>query len=258
MPVAIPIAMGVSAAASAYGAHKAASSATNAAQIQAGSADKSLALQQQMYNTAQSQYAPYRAIGADAAGQIGSLYGTNGTDTLNLPTFNYGSFGGVDYNSIKNDPAYQLTQKEAQDSVQKSAAAHGTLLNTNTMNKLQDRSAAVAGQYENDMFNRALSGYQANAANAYNAYQSQYNKASTESNTQFTRLMSLLGVGQQATAQGAGLGQNYANEASNLYGQQGNALASGEVGSGNAWNQGLGNVANLAQLYALMQYKQPK
>lgn len=70
--------------------------------------------------------------------------------------------------------------------------------------------------------------------------------ASQDYNDQFNRLSTLAGLGSASTTAGAQLGQQSAQNIGNLLTQQGNARASGYIGSANAINGGLQGLASLA------------
>jgi hypothetical protein len=74
MGVVTALAIG-SIAASAYGAHKAASASEKASGLQADSANRALDLQRNIYNQQQQMQAPYMGLGNSAAMTLGRLMG---------------------------------------------------------------------------------------------------------------------------------------------------------------------------------------
>lgn len=114
------------------------------------------------------------------------------------------------------------------------------------------------GEY-GDAYNRALGEYGQKygmASDAYNRATQQYqfqtglqqqNWQNQQAATQadFNRLYSLATLGQASAANNAGMGLG------DYYTQIGNANAAGQVGSGNAWQQGLGQTAQLPVAYAM-------
>lgn len=145
-----------------------------------------------------------------------------GTGALNQLAAMYGipgasgASGPADYSAFYNSPDYKFALSEGLKSVENSAAARGGLYSGNAMRALQERGAGIASQ---------------NFGNYYN------------------RLASLAGVGQTATNAGASYGANTASNIGNLLTQQGDARASGIIGSANAINGGIRDLASLYGYY---------
>lgn len=94
-----------------------------------------------------------------------------------------------------------------------------------------DRSAASRGILNSGATLKALDTFgQGQASQQYGNY--------------FARLQSLAGIGQTATNSGNQAAQNYANQASSLATQAGDARASGYMNSASAFNNGLSSVGN--------------
>jgi hypothetical protein len=120
---------------------------------------------------------------------------------------------GYDYTA---SPGYQFRFDEGQRAVDSSAAAKGMLMSGGTLKDLTRFGQGVAAADFNDQFNR---------------------------------LMSVSSGGQQAATSTAGLGQNYANSASGILNNIGQAKASGYAGQ----NQALqGTLGNLASIFGMM------
>lgn len=97
------------------------------------------------------------------------------------------------------------------------------------------QSAGLGLQAQNQNFNQGLQTYQTNAG--------QYNLGQ---NNMYNWNMGLAQFGLGATNSMNQGGENYANNAGNLYTGMGNATAAGQVGSANAWNNFYGSLGNLA------------
>ena len=80
---------------------------------------------------------------------------------------------------------------------------------------------------------------------ASNEYGNAYNRFTQNQSNAFNRLSGLSGTGQAATQQIGQYGGNMANNVGNLYTQQGNAQAAGQVGSANAWNNAINQGSTL-------------
>ena len=126
---------------------------------------------------------------------------------------------------MAQDPGYQFRLGEGLKGIERGAAARGTLLTGGLQKGLQ--------RYAQDY-------------------------ASGEYGNIFGRNMDLARLGQFG-AQGTAQGYSNAGQAAGIYGQgmagalqnQGNVQGAGTVGSGNAWSGTLGQLGNLAAIYAM-------
>ncbi len=156
--------------------------------------------------------------------------------------------------TMQNDPGYQARLAMGTDAIQHSAAARGNILTGGTAKALDTYGQDYGSNEYGNVYNRALTDYQ-----------TQYNAYNNDQNNQFSRLMSMSGMGQQAAAQSAAAGQagvngiannilGTATNIGNAYQNAGNANASGIVGSANAWGGAIGGVGDsLSNLYMLKQ-----
>jgi hypothetical protein len=119
---------------------------------------------------------------------------------------------GYDYTA---SPGYQFRLSEGLKGVENSAAAKGILESGGTLAGIDKYSEGLASQDYNDQFNR---------------------------------VMSVANGGQQAATNTAQLGANSANAQGDILGQIGNARASGYMGTANAINGTIGNLAQIATM----------
>lgn len=119
------------------------------------------------------------------------------------------------------DPGYQFQLQQGQQALQNSQAAKDGVLSGGAL--------------------KDLIGFNQGMANG--AYQNSFGRYMTQNDATYTRLSSMLGIGENAAA---GLGNTGAQVTSNI----GNTLtsgaaaqAAGQVGSANAWSGGLNNAA---------------
>jgi len=131
-------------------------------------------------------------------------------------------FGMSDFQA---DPGYAFRLAEGQKALERTAAARGGLLSGAAL-KAATRYGQEAGSQE---FTNAFNRYQTNRANQLNPLQSLANQAQTSANTM-----------------GSAAGQ-YGVNAGNLIGQGGQAIAAGQLGVGNTWNNALGTMASAYQ-----------
>lgn len=244
------------------GAAIASSGAKSAANTQAQAARDAQAAQERMFEKQIALQEPFRQGGMTAQNRLMTLLGLNpnagqpavsggGTrqyqtpyGTFTLPAGGYGAGAPatnaqgivVDPNSpdfgkyardfgtqdFQQDPGYAFRLAEGQKAIERSAAARGGLQSGSAL-----KAAARFGQ---DLGSQE---YQ----NAFNRYQ-------TNRSNQITPLFELMntGIGAANNLTNAA-GQQGQNQASNIY-NAGNAMASGQVGSANAWGGAFGNIAN--------------
>lgn len=107
---------------------------------------------------------------------------------------------------FREDPGYQFRLDQGQKALERGAAARGQYYDPSTMKALAEHNAGMADQTYNDAYNR-------------------YNNDQTNI---FNRLATMSGYGQTANQQLNASGQNYANQAGNIYGNMANlSLAQG-------------------------------
>ena len=231
----------IGAGASLIGGAMSAGAASDAADAQATAAANSTALQRDIFNKQTELQAPFRAGGLTAQNRLltllglnpmdAAVYGTKGADgTSTLPqglsvdpnSPDYGKyardFGMSDYQA---DPGYAFRLKEGLKALDAQAARAGGLLS--------GAALKAAGRYGQDYASNEY-------ANAFNRYQT--NRAN-----QLQPLQSLMGIGQTATNATSNAAGAYGAAAGSNALQAGNALASGQVGSANAWNSAFGGAA---------------
>ena len=231
----------IGAGASLIGGAMSAGAASDAADAQAAAAANSTALQRDIFNKQTELQAPFRVGGLTAQNRLltllglnpmdAAVYGTKGEDgTSTLPqglyvdpnSADFGKyardFGMSDYQA---DPGYAFRLKEGLKALDAQAAARGGMIS--------GAALKAAGRYGQDYASNEY-------ANAFNRYQT--NRAN-----QLQPLQSLMGVGQTATNATSNAAGAYGAAAGSNALQAGNALASGQVGSANAWNSAFGNAA---------------
>jgi hypothetical protein len=108
---------------------------------------------------------------------------------------------------FRADPGYEFRLSEGNKAIERAAASRGQYYDPSTVKALTEHNAGMADQTYDKAFDR------------YNI----------ENNNTFNRLASIAGIGQNANAQTISAGQNYANQAGNIYGQMGNAITSAQV-----------------------------
>jgi hypothetical protein len=227
-----------------------AGAAQNAQALQAKEAQDALDFNKQQYANTQKNEAPYLGAGQTALDQLSK--GTAPGGSLVTPYQGFTAPTGLD---IQNDPGYQARLALGTDTLQKSAAARGSVLTGATGKALDSYAQDYASNEYGNVYNRALNTYGTNASNYYTG----------QGNT-FNRLNSLATMGQNTAVSQGNQGQAAANNNANIdlttgaqQGQDlqnaGTATASGYVGGANAINSGISGVtsglSNLALLSQL-------
>lgn len=150
-------------------------------------------------------------------------------DTSNIPiTTEQGSlnkeFGMEDFQA---DPGYQFRMAEGQKALERSAAARGGLGGGATL--------------------KALANYGQNFAS--NEYQNAHTRFTDGQTRRFNNLMGLANMGQNSAAMTGQAGQNYANQASNLYTNNANAQGAAAIAQANSMNNLIGQGMQAGAMY---------
>lgn len=194
--------------------------ARDAANTQAGAADRASETQKYMYDQTRKDQEPWRKAGE------GALGGLQNPDFQK--NFTMGDF--------QADPGYQFRMSEGTKALQNSAAARGSLNSGATMKALTRYSQGVASD----------------------EYQNAYNRFNNDASTRYNRLSSLAGLGQTANNQVGNAGQNYANQVSQNQIGVGNANAAAQIAQGNAINGAIGTGMNSWMQYNMMNRLAPQ
>lgn len=229
--------------------------AKSAGKAQAGAAREAAALQNDQYYQTREDQLPYRQGGLAAQNRLMTLLGIGGTTPnsggggggeimggMVTPTPNTGL--NIDSNSpdfgkyardfgmsdFQQDPGYAFRLSEGQKLLDRSAAARGGLISGGALK--------AATRYGQDMGSQEFQ-------NAYNRYQ-------TNRTNQLNPLQSLMGAGQTSANQLGSLGAANAANVGNLMTGGAAASAAGQVGSANAYTQGVSQYLNYNQNQQLM------
>lgn len=130
---------------------------------------------------------------------------------------------------LQQDPGYQFQQQQGEEAIQRGAAAQGTAISGGELKDL-------------DTYNQNL---------ASNAYQQAFNNFNQTQNQNYSRLLSLTGIGaQEANVSNADLEQSEANTlginagVAGLYENMGQGQAAGTLGSASSINNAISGVTN--------------
>lgn len=183
--------------------------AGNAADVQAGAANRAADLQYKQYQENVARQKPFYDVGVNALPEL-------------VAASKYTPFG---MQQFQQDPGYAFRLKEGQQALDRSAAARGGLISGGALK--------AATRYGQDMGSQEY-------MNAFNRYQ-------TERAARLNPLQSLTGVGQTTANTLSTSGQQMASNVGEAIGSGAAARASGYVGQANALTSGLGTYLNYSQ-----------
>ena len=208
----------IAAGGSLLGGYMASRGAKSAAEQQAASQAKSMALQKEMFDIQNEQQKPYREAGYSAL-----------RDIAGMKPYLTQQFTPQDF-AAGIDPGYAWRLQQGQRAAQQQANVGSGLLSGNTLGGLQDYTQGQASQEYGNAFNR----FQTQRSNIYNTLASIAGLGQTAAN-----------VGSQtAMSAGQSMGQNLANI--------GSAQAAGTVGSANALAGGFQSAGNAYMMANLL------
>ena len=214
--------VGVTAGASLLGGAMAARGATQAAETQASAADRSAALQKEMFDLQMKGQEPFRQAGLTGQNRLMELLGLGG----NAGAAGYGKYGrDFAMSDYQADPGYAFRLGEGQKALDRQAAARGGLISGGALR--------AATRYGQDMGSQE---YQ----NAFNRYQ-------TSRANQLQPLGNLMSMGQSAASNQGTAAGNYGTNAGQAYMAGGQAIGAGQLGVGNTINNMLGTAASSYQ-----------
>ena len=210
------------AGATVVGGYMASRGAGDAAKTQADAAVRAAQIQKEMFDEQQRLSAPYREAGVTGQNRLMELLGLGG----NTGAEGYGryskDFGMSDFQA---DPGYAFRLAEGQKGLDRQAAARGGLISGGALK--------AATRYGQDMGSQEY-------GNAYSRYQ-------TNRTNQLAPLGSLMSSGQAAAAGAAANAGTYGANAGNLTMQGGQAIAAGQLGQGNTFNNAINSAATAYQ-----------
>lgn len=150
-----------------------------------------------------------------------------------------GAFNGNNFNpsNLANDPGYQFQMQQAQQALQRSAAAGGNLMSGGFMKGLDQYSQGLAAQQYGNAWQRNFQADQANFGNLMGTAGMGFNAAS-----------GLAGLNNQYAGARAGLDTNAANAYAGLDVGKGQAMAAGYQNNANDVNGAMGGLGSFASM----------
>lgn len=274
----------IAAAGAVVGGLISASGSQSAADTQANAANHSADIQQNMFNTINSQEAPYRNAGYGAQDQLNYLLGIgsnggkpldyntwlsqqggNGTQGGNQPTPDGGIRhiipGGSGQDPATSKAAYQKYVDGFKQQVQN--GAYGSMLkpfDIDTFHKYSPAYQFQLGQGQQGVLNAdsgnagALSGAAQKDLIGYNqsmadtSFNNAFNQYNQQQNNIYDRLSGIAHLGQNAAANTGAQGTTLAGNQGSAIANAGAAQAAGQVGAANAYSGAVSNASYLPWL----------
>jgi hypothetical protein len=207
----------VPAAVSLFSASQNRSAASQASDAATQGAERSQALQYQMFQEQKALQEPFRQAGVNALAKMQEQYS-------GMPAAFTGQV------NLGQDPGYAFRLSEGQKALDRSAAARGGLISGGAMKAAQRFGQDMGSQEYQNAYNRALTGYNANVSREATGY---------------NRLASMAGVGQTSANTLTGAAGTYGSNVGNAMANQGiNAGNAGMAGT-RAMTSAYGDIANL-------------
>jgi hypothetical protein len=260
-----------------------ANAATDAARIQAASAERANQLMLQMYEQNRADLAPYREAGYGALGRQVAMtqnpftYGNFVSQTpmdpsgYNWDPSQYAFTAPSGQEVLNRDPGYAFRVSEGQKELDRQGAARGSLISGGQLKAGARFSQDLASQEYGAAYSRALTendlakqrALEANQlgygrSELYNQQQQDRTLESYKTNLQaqlgvrqlnYGELAGISGAGQQAASQTGLFGQETGKNVGSNITSAGAAQAGGTVGAASALAGGIGGIGNAAQGY---------
>jgi hypothetical protein len=259
------IGAGIGAGTSIAGGIIGANAATDAARIQAASADKANQLLLQMYEQNRADLGPYREAGYGAlARQVAMTqnpftYG-NFTSQAPLNPAGYAFTAPSGQEVLNRDPGYAFRVSEGQKELDRQGAARGSLISGGQLKAGARFSQDLASQEYGAAYTRALTENEMGYGRAQTYNQQQQERALQDYQTNlatqagvrqlnYGELAGISGAGQQAASQTGLFGQETGKNVGGNITSAGAAQAGGTVGAASALAGGIGGIGNAAQGY---------
>jgi hypothetical protein len=206
-----------SAAASAYGSHR-------ASRAQRDAATRAMDLQREVYGQQRQDQAPWLQAGQATLADLLQQMRSGGFDT---------QYQQMDPSQLANDQGFQFRMAEGQKALERSAAARGGLNGGGMLKSLARYSQGVASDEYGNAWNRN---------HAQNVFRQ------GEGMNRYNRMAGIAGMGQ-ASAQNLGaFGSHHADSMSGLQGAYGNAQAAGAMGVARGVGSAFNTIGDLAML----------
>jgi hypothetical protein len=221
--------------ASIFAGNAKANAATQAAQIQANSAQQGLNTIQGMLPGQQANQQPFIQAGQTSLANVmtGLSNGTFGAGSTGAaPVYGGGTFTAPTAAQAQATPGYQFAQTQGSKGILEGAAAAGGAISGGTLKSLASYNSGLASTTYQNTFQNALSTYGAGLSQ-YQAQLQGYGAQLQGQQQQFNQAFAPVGVGEQAASSLNNTETQQGENIANLYNNQGNALAAGVIGSTN-------------------------
>lgn len=219
-----------------------AGASSNAANTAANANQNATNAQLSMFNTTNTQQAPWRQAGGNALAAINTGFGVDASGNPVAAGTNTGGIGAGQFNQQFTNadlnsqlaPNYQFQLQQGLGQAQNMMAGSGGAMGGNMAQGLENYAQNYAG----------------------NAYQNAFNNYQTQQSNIFNRLSTIAGMGSASANQSSATGATTGLGVANTMVGQGNAMAAGQIGVANALTGGANNAMGWYQLSNLMNQPQ--
>lgn len=232
-----------------------AEAAKEAANIQAASGDKALALQKELFDKQVELNEPWRLAGVNALGDLATGLKSGSFDAPQ-EEFKYDMPSNQFEFNFQADPGYNFRQQQQQQAIERSAAAGGGLFAGATLSDLARKSGEMASDEYGRSYARAygenrdkVSDALQNRNFAYGNFSDAQGRKRLALQDRFSRLSTLAGFGESGASRTGTAASSYGDRASANIMDIGNTQAAGRVGAANSQQAGTMGLANLAAAY---------
>lgn len=191
-----------------------------ASKVQTDNLNRALDLQRQIYNENVNRAKPFYDTGTIANNRYMEYLGLGG----NASSPYYGRYSKpFSMNNFQKDPGYTFRLGEGLQAINKQFAGRGGIGSGRALKAINDYAQNSASQ----------------------EYQNAYNRYYNDKNQTLAPLSELINRGYNAGQGLSNAGNSYANSASSLYSDRGDAGASGIMGSQKGWNDQISQAIKL-------------
>lgn len=218
------------------------SASSRAAGEQVQAEQNAIDFQNKIWSQQQRNQQPFLNAGSTSLGQLmaGLSSGSFGPGSLpGAPAFTAPTLAGA-----QSSPGYQFTAQQGSKGILEGAAAAGGAISGGALKSLDAFNSNLANSTYNDVYNRALSTYQAGLQG--------YGLNLTRQQQEYNQLFEPAALGEGATSNLNATGSQVAQSVGQLMGNIGNAQAAGTVGSADAWAGAIGGLGNTATSSVLL------
>lgn len=245
MPIgALAATVGLSALSGYMGAKATKDAANTSAAAQRYVAD----LQDARYGEIRDDLSQYRSHGLDGIYRLANYGETRVNEDSYIPQTSIPRYQPNNFD-VTQDPSYKFRLAEQNRGIDRASASYGNILSGNRLEEIMKRSGDFASTEYGAARNRSIQDYgiaRENEAIKYNRGVDAYGRAVGRETDYLNRQLNLANIGQNASVQTGNAGMQTTSAVGNAITAGANARAAGQIGTANAWQGVIGDVAQFA------------